>query len=71
MCNGCKIYQRLGKHHRAAECFYIPPALDYLEMRYYRSGNLKVTIQSHGAQIDDDLRRIWPGQMIDAVVFAV
>ena len=71
MRNECMIYQRLGKHHRVAECLYIPSALDYLEMRYYRSGNLKAIIQSHGAQFDDDLRRIWAGQMMDTVVFAV
>ncbi|KZF26028.1 kinase-like protein [Xylona heveae TC161] len=63
------VYLMLGTHPHVAECLFVAPSKEYIELRYYPKGNLRDYRAMHAHDISDARLEHWAYQMIDSIAF--
>lgn len=63
------IYRILGSHPRIANCLFIDPRNEYIELEYYPNDNLEKYIARNNKNITAVDQKRWAYQMIESVAY--
>ena len=63
------VYIILGSHPLVATCLSVSPNKDFIDLEFYKNGNLRQYVDRHRADIIEAQLKCWAYQMIESIAY--